>query len=109
MYMTERPFRALASLAVLVLVVGVAHALASPGSAQVQGELIRVDVDAKTLVVKTAEGTELELAYTDQTEATGAGEGVAGLATKAGVQVTVDYTEDKDVKTATRILVHAAH
>jgi hypothetical protein len=63
--------------------------------APVRGELLRVDTEAKTLAVKTSDGTEIQFAYTDQTEVTGAEKGVAGLATMSGVQVTVHYQKQE--------------
>jgi len=72
-----------------------------------QGELVKVDADAKTITIKSADNAELQFAYNDRTEVQGAREGVAGLATKAGSKVTVQYTESGGTKTATRIEVQA--
>ena len=69
-----------------------------------QGELVKVDADAKTISVKTADGAEVLFTYNDKTEVQGARE-IAGLATQAGSKVTVQYTADKDKKIATRIEV----
>jgi Cu/Ag efflux protein CusF len=76
-------------------------------ASQAQGELVKVDADAKMITIKNAEGAELQFAFTDKTEVTGAQDGVAGLATKAGTKVTVEYTEAGGAKTATRIAVQA--
>jgi Cu/Ag efflux protein CusF len=76
-------------------------------ASQAQGELVKVDSDAKMITIKNAEGAELQFAFTDKTEVTGAQDGVAGLATKAGTKVTVEYTEAGGAKTATRIAVQA--
>ncbi len=76
-------------------------------AAQAQGELVKVDADAKMITIKNAEGAELQFAFNDKTEVVGAQDGVAGLATKAGTKVTVEYTEEGGAKTAARIAVQA--
>jgi Cu/Ag efflux protein CusF len=76
----------------------------SAASMSARGELVKVDSDAKTITIKAAEGEQV-FAYNDQTEVVGAREGVAGLAGKAGAQVTVQYTSEKGTKTATKIEV----
>lgn len=74
--------------------------------APIEGDLAKVDADAKTLVVKIADGTEVTFLYNDKTEVSGA-DGPAGLATMKEGRVTVHFTEDKETKTktATRIIV----
>lgn len=72
-----------------------------------KGELVRVDTDAKTIVIKTGDATEAQFTYTAETEVTGAESGTAGLATAAGSHVTVHFTVDGDSRTATKIEVHA--
>jgi hypothetical protein len=72
-----------------------------------KGELVKVDADAKTISIKSADGVETVFAYNDRTEVGGGGEGVAGLATKAGTKVTVHFTSDMGTKTATKIDVQA--
>ena len=81
---------------------------ASP--APIQGDIVRVDADAKLLVVKPAEGADVEFTYNDSTEIVGAQEGAAGLATMKAGKVTVHYTEagEKKVKTATKIEIQPA-
>lgn len=76
-------------------------------ASQAQGELVKVDADAKMITIKNAEGAELQFAFTDKTEVIGSQDGVAGLATKAGTKVTVEYTEEGGAKTASRIAVQA--
>lgn len=68
-----------------------------------QGELVKVDVDAKTITIKSADGVETQFAYTEATDVGGARDGVAGLATKAGSKVTVHFTSDMGKKVATKI------
>jgi hypothetical protein len=72
-----------------------------------QGELVKVDADAKMIAIKSADGRELQFSYTDATEVSGSREGVAGLATKAGSKVTVHFTEKDGSKVATRIEVQS--
>lgn len=73
----------------------------------IQGALVSVDAEAKTITIKPAEGDELEIAYTDTTEISGAQKDAAGLATMSDARVTVHFTEadDTKAKTATRIIV----
>lgn len=75
--------------------------------APIEGELLDVDAEAKTLEVKTAAGTEVKFKYNDQTEITGVKDGAAGLATMKDGRVTVHFTEDAATKekTATKIVI----
>lgn len=75
----------------------------------VAGELKSIDTGAKTIVVKTADGTEEAIKYTDRTvvrslDAAGRDTGKAGRATalagKEGSEVVVHYTEEGADKTA---------
>ena len=68
-----------------------------------RGELVKVDADGKKITVKGADGIETEFAYNDATEIAGGRDGAAGLATKSGSKVVVQYTSDNGVKTATKI------
>ena len=64
----------------------------------VKGTVKSVDKDSKTIVVKTADGTEHTIKWTDKTTMEGGkdvGEGVA-----EGSKVTVKYTEKAGEKTA---------
>jgi hypothetical protein len=80
----------------------------SAKTSSLRGELVKVDTDAMTLVIRAADGNEHTFGYTDRTEVTGAQEGVAGLSTKAGSRVTVHYEGEGNVRTATKIEVEAA-
>jgi hypothetical protein len=76
----------------------------------IAGDLTDVDTTAKTLTVKSADGSEVTFKYTEATEISGAKGGAAGLATMKDAKVTVHFTEDsKDHgKTATRVIVQTA-
>ena len=117
MRITQPAAMVFAGLAVLALVVGVAPGLASQEqqprqpqpqsqSQPIQGDLVRVDADAKALTVKIADGTELQFLYDDSTEVSGA-KGPAGLATMKEGRVTVHFKEDAQTKAklATRMIV----
>jgi VCBS repeat-containing protein len=78
----------------------------------VSGVVKSVDKATKTMVVKTADGTEHTIKYTDETTVKGAkdaGKGVEKggvdtyLAGKEGTKVTVKYTEKGGEKTAVGI------
>ena len=110
------------TLALFVVVIGAGSAFAQtpppqpsqPAPAEqpkdpapIQGELTKVDADAKTITVKIASGTEVQFSYNDATEVTGAKDGVAGLATTTASKVTVHFKEDARARTrlATKIMV----
>jgi hypothetical protein len=71
----------------------------------VVGELTRVNPDAKTIGVKTANGAEMMFNYTDMTTVVGAEKNIAGLATLSGAQVTVNYRVEGSSNIATSIEV----
>ncbi len=72
----------------------------------IEGELTRVDVDAKRLWVRSTEG-EKQFAFTDQTEITGEGRNVEGLATMAGTRVKVEYKTEGTSAVATKVEIQA--
>lgn len=78
----------------------------APAAATAQGELVSVDVAAKTLVIKPASGQNMQFSFTDETKITGA-TNAAGLATMEGAQATVKYTTKDRVQTATEIQITA--
>ena len=71
------------------------------------GELVEVDAKSSTLSIRTA-GSEMQFRYNEQTKVSGAGKGVAGLATMTGAQVTVHYRKDGNTNLATSIEVRGA-
>ncbi len=82
-------------------------AQAAPAVATAQGELIEVDAKASTMSIKTSTG-DMKFSYDAQTKVSGAQKGVAGLATMAGSQVSVQYRKDGSTNIATTIEVRAA-
>ena len=93
-------------LSIFALLAGLA--LIQPGLAQSEskarifdGELTKVDPDAKTLSVKNSSGVEMEFRYDEQTQIVGAEGAVEGLATMSGSPVRVHF--DSESKTATKI------
>jgi len=83
-----------------------APAQQAPAAATAQGELVSVDVSAKTLVIKPTSGANMTFSFTDQTKITGA-DSAAGLATMEGSQATVKYTTKDRVMTATEVSIAA--
>jgi hypothetical protein len=71
-----------------------------------QGDLVRVDLEAKTLTVAPSQGVEQTFKYTDDTKVIGAEKGVAGLATMKGSHVTVQFKVDGKDRVATQIEIH---
>jgi hypothetical protein len=98
----------LSLMAGLCLALGMASfTMAQSGAAQsheseksatksISGTLANVDSMAKTLSVKTKQGTDMDFHYTDQTQVEGAEGGVQGLASKDGSELTVMYREDSN-------------
>jgi len=74
----------------------------------VVGELKSIDANAKTLVVTTSEGSDMEFLYTESTQIEGAQGSVEGLAGSAGSKVKVFYKTEEGKNTATRIKVKDA-
>jgi hypothetical protein len=83
------------------------HDQAKMAKQTAEGELLRVDMDAKTVTIKKADGKEMTFNYSDDTEITGAQREVAGLATVAGSTVTVSYETEGTKNDATKIEVKA--
>ena len=97
---------------VLAMAIAVQSASAEDVVHAVSGVVKSIDKDSKTVVVKTANGTEHTIKYTDQTVVKGAketGKGVEKgsvdtyLGAKVGTKVTVNYTEKAGEKTAVGI------
>jgi hypothetical protein len=81
--------------------VAAAPATATDNTQVATGELRDVDLLAKTLTIKNAEGKDQTFSFTDSTEISG-GAGTQGLSHQQGNQVTVRYLE-QDRNTAVRI------
>ena len=112
----RRAFTAVAALVVAGGMVAVLAAQQQPGqqpgpgqapqASMARGELVNVDTNAKTLSVRT-DKTDMQFIYDDRTEVTGANEGVAGLASVKGSQVTVHFTRQGQSNIASKIEVSA--
>lgn len=81
---------------------------ASAKTQTAKGELVSVDDAAKSITIKDETGAELKFAYDTKTDVSGAKEGIAGLATRAGSKVTVKYKDEAGSKLATKIEVQRA-
>jgi hypothetical protein len=119
---TLRPFLTLAAAATLATFVAAAPALAqaqapaqpsapaqkapAPASTSIQGDLLTVDPDAKTVTIQPAQGSDQVFKYTDATKVVGGDKGVAGLATMKGSKVTVTFRTEGQDRIATQIEVH---
>ena len=97
-----------------VLSIGVTQRIAAQDDVfhVVKGVVKSVDKDSKTMVVKTADGTEHTIKWTDKTtvkgvDATGKGVAAGSLDTydglKEGAKVSVKYTEKGSEKTAVAV------
>ena len=112
---TRGTFIMLSLLAIVCLSLGPAVAAAdqaAPAQAQAQksekasGELRSVDTVKKTLTIASG-GSPQVFQYTDDTKVTGATDGLAGLATMSGRQVTIEFTMRGADRVATSIEVAA--
>jgi hypothetical protein len=71
----------------------------------VTGELLSLNPDTKTLVIRTTGDTEMKFSYSPDTEIVGADKGAEGLATSKGAMVTVTYDVHGTANVATKIEV----
>ena len=76
-------------------------------SKKLEGELLSVDDATKMLTIRAKDGSEVKVAYNDQTQIKGATDQAAGLATAAGSKVKVEFTGEGEARTATKITVEA--
>ncbi len=100
------------ALIALTMTIGISNALAQDVAHWVTGVVKSVDKDTKTVVVKSADGTEHTIKYTSDTVVKGSKDAAKGtekasvdtyLAAKTGTQVSVKYTEKAGEKTAVGI------
>lgn len=71
----------------------------------VQGELLRVDVEAERFVVKEPNGSEMELLLDQRTTILGVDD-IRELALRAGSRVSVKFSRDDGERVATSVRVH---
>lgn len=71
----------------------------------VTGEVLSLNPDTRTLVIRTTADSEMKFSYSEQTEIVGADKGASGLATSAGATVTVTYDVHGTANVATKIEV----
>jgi len=71
----------------------------------VTGEIVAVDTNTKTLIVKSGGENDIKFSYSEETEIVGSDKGAEGLAAKAGTNVTVTYTVHGTANVAVKIEV----
>jgi hypothetical protein len=97
----------LTSVAVLLVALPLAYGQGqAPAQKTFEGQLMKVDVTAKTISVKGA-NAEMQFRYTEQTQVTGPEKDIQGLATKSGSPLKVTYQDAGNDHVATRIEVAA--
>lgn len=69
------------------------------------GELVSVEANTRTFVIKTAAEGDVKFSYTETTEIVGADKGKFGLAGNSGTEATVTYESHGTAKVATRIVI----
>lgn len=79
----------------------------SEPTSPLQGELLAIDTEAKTIEVMGANDMKHFFTYTDATVVTGAETGIAGLSNMKNARVTVHFTEAAGKRMASRIDVRA--
>jgi hypothetical protein len=88
----------LCGVVTVTMLATVERASADVFTKEVSGVVKKVDKDSKTMVVKTADGTEHTIKYTDKTTIEGAKDAAGDV--KEGAHVSVKYTEKGGEKTA---------
>ena len=73
----------------------------------VTGELLSLDTNARTLVIRTTADTEIKFSFSEETAIVGVDKGASGLATVSGAILTVTYQEHGTANVATKIEVKA--
>jgi hypothetical protein len=97
--------------AVVVLLVAclAAYAIQAPTAPAAKktfdGQLLKVDVETKTIEVRGTDNRAMRFLYTDQTEIVGAQNGAQGLSSTLGTRIKVEYTEKSGIATASKIEV----
>jgi Cu/Ag efflux protein CusF len=99
------------SVAVALLAFPLAYGQGAPGAppAQAQqdkvfqGQLTKVDANAKSISVKGAGNMEMTFEWTDATQVVGSEKNVQGLAAKTGSDLKVTYRDAAGKHTATKI------
>ena len=89
---------AVLAVVALILAVGGWQSVSAGVLHEVKGVVKSVDKDSKTMVVKTADGTEHTIKWTDKTAVEGGKDVGKGVA--EGSKVSVKYTEEGGEKTA---------
>jgi hypothetical protein len=77
----------------------------APQLKSAEGELSRVETRNQLLWIKTADGKEMEFAYTDQTKVEGTGGSVEGLANMSGSFLKIQYHNQGATNVAVQIQV----
>ena len=110
------PFVAVTLLFALSLTASPLQLVAPPaaGAAQApiadktyQGQLSKVDLVAKTIVVKGEDSKEMTFAFNDQTQMTGVDNSPQGLTGKTGSNLKVTYRDNRGSNLASKIEVSA--
>ena len=68
-----------------------------------QGQLTKVDANAKSIMVKGTGDNEMAFEYTDATQIVGSEKSIQGLAGKTGTELKVTYRDAGGKHTATKI------
>jgi hypothetical protein len=73
------------------------------------GKLVGVDTEHQTFTIRTSNDVEMQFEYNETTKVEGSQNGVQGLSTKTGTQVSVHYKPEEDRRVATRIEILKLH
>ena len=89
-------------LAVLPLAYGQEKSAPQAGEKTFQGQLMKVDTNAKSITVKNAD-SEMTFQYTDTTPVVGSERDIQGLAGKSGTDLKITYRDTAGKHIATKI------
>lgn len=95
---------------IVVLAAGLFIAAGRPMLAQdqniVQGQLMRVDVAAKAIVIRSETQSQMQFSYDDNTVVNGVDDAVAGLGTLTGASVSIVYEKQTTRFLALQVDIH---
>ena len=98
----------LAAVVLLISSLTISYAAQAPAPSaakSVEGMLLKVDAEMKTIDVRGPDDKEINFAYDEKTEVVGAQEGPQGLSLTLGTKVKVEFTEKAGINTASKIQV----
>jgi hypothetical protein len=108
MKQTNRTMLAVFS-AMFLLFVGSLLAEEKLATMTLKGELISVNPDSQSFVVRDSKQKSVEFTYNDKTEVSGSANSIEGLSGASGHSVTIQYKVEDSKKIATKVEIESMH